>query len=88
MDKFIEEKKFEDANSLLRFIITSNNIYLPALKKLAAIFKLTDKTNSLIAIYESLIPDLRTETDEAGANRRSQGTDRAFRFPLQPTRSS
>ena len=56
IDKFIEQKKYDDANSLLRFIITSNNTYLPALKKLASVFKLTGKTNSLIAIYESLIP--------------------------------
>jgi tetratricopeptide (TPR) repeat protein len=41
---------------LLRFIITSNNTYLPALNKLASIFKATKKTSSLIAMYESLLP--------------------------------
>jgi len=56
IDRFITESKFDEANSLLRFIITSNNTYLPALHKLASIFKATDKTNSLIALYESMLP--------------------------------
>jgi tetratricopeptide (TPR) repeat protein len=56
IDRFIEKEKFDEANSLLRFIITSNNTYLPALNKLAAIFKATNKTSSLIALYESLLP--------------------------------
>ena len=56
IDRFIEKEKFDEANSLLRFIITSNNTYLPALNKLAAIFKATKKTSSLIALYESLLP--------------------------------
>lgn len=56
IDRFIEKEKYEEANSLLRFIITSNNTYLPALNKLAAIFKATKKTSSLIALYESLLP--------------------------------
>jgi tetratricopeptide (TPR) repeat protein len=56
IDRFIEKEKFDEANSLLRFIITSNNSYLPALNKLAAIFKATKKTSSLIALYESLLP--------------------------------
>ncbi len=66
IDRFIEKEKFDEANSLLRFIITSNNTYLPALNKLAAIFKATKKTSSLIALYESLLPvyeqrDMKTE---------------------------
>ena len=56
IDHFIEKAKFDEANSLLRFIITSNNAYLPALNKLASIFKATKKTSSLIAMYESLLP--------------------------------
>ncbi|HUU05602.1 MAG TPA: tetratricopeptide repeat protein [Patescibacteria group bacterium] len=56
IDHFIEKEKFDEANSLLRFIITSNNVYLPALNKLASIFKATKKTSSLIAMYESLLP--------------------------------
>lgn len=56
IDRFIEKEKFDEANSLLRFIITSNNAYLPALNKLASIFKATKKTSSLIAMYESLLP--------------------------------
>jgi len=56
IDRFIEKEKFDEANSLLRFIITSNNTYLPALNKLAAIFKATKKTSSMIALYESLLP--------------------------------
>jgi tetratricopeptide (TPR) repeat protein len=66
IDRFIEKEKFDEANSLLRFIITSSNTYLPALNKLAAIFKATKKTSSLIALYESLLPvyeqrDMKTE---------------------------
>jgi tetratricopeptide (TPR) repeat protein len=56
IDRFIGKEKYDEANSLLRFIITSNNTYLPALNKLAAIFKATKKTSSLIAMYESLLP--------------------------------
>jgi len=56
IDKFIEKEKYDEANSLLRFIITSNNTYLPALNKLVSIFKATKKTSSLIAMYESLLP--------------------------------
>ncbi|MBN2399806.1 MAG: tetratricopeptide repeat protein [Candidatus Aminicenantes bacterium] len=56
IDRFIEKEKYDEANSLLRFIITSNNTYLPALNKLASIFKATKKTSSLIAMYESLLP--------------------------------
>ncbi len=56
IDRFIEKEKFDEANSLLRFIITSNNTYLPALNKLASIFKATKKNSSLIALYESLLP--------------------------------
>jgi tetratricopeptide (TPR) repeat protein len=56
IDRFIQKEKYDEANSLLRFIITSNNTYLPALNKLASIFKATKKTSSLIAMYESLLP--------------------------------
>ena len=56
IDRFIKKEKYDEANSLLRFIITSNNTYLPALNKLASIFKATKKTSSLIAMYESLLP--------------------------------
>jgi tetratricopeptide (TPR) repeat protein len=56
IDRFIQKEKYDEATSLLRFIITSNNTYLPALNKLASIFKATKKTSSLIAMYESLLP--------------------------------
>jgi tetratricopeptide (TPR) repeat protein len=56
IDKNILDKKYEEAASLLRFIIASENTFLPALTKLASIFKLSGKTNNLIALYESLIP--------------------------------
>lgn len=56
VDKNVKENKFEEAASLLRFIIASNNSYLPALTKLASIFNISGKTNNLIALYESLIP--------------------------------
>jgi tetratricopeptide (TPR) repeat protein len=56
IDKNIGEKKYEEGASLLRFIIASNNSYIPALIKLADIFKLSGKTNNLIALYESMIP--------------------------------
>lgn len=56
VEKDIEINKFEEAASLLRFIIASNNAYLPALSKLASIFKLSGKTNNLIALYDSMIP--------------------------------
>lgn len=56
IDKLLEAGKYDEANSLLRLIITTSNTYLPALNKLAEVFKLSNKTNSLIALYESLIP--------------------------------
>lgn len=56
IDRYIEKDRFEEATSLLRFIITSNGSYLPALNKLAGIFKATKKTSSLIALYESMLP--------------------------------
>ncbi|MGD2085685.1 MAG: tetratricopeptide repeat protein [Candidatus Aminicenantes bacterium] len=56
INKNIENKKFDEAGNLLRFIIASNNSYLPALTKLAEIFKVSGKTNNLIALNESLIP--------------------------------
>jgi tetratricopeptide (TPR) repeat protein len=56
IDKNIKINKFEEAASLLRLIIASNNSYLQALTKLASIFKISGKTNNLIALYESLIP--------------------------------
>ncbi|MDQ1352833.1 MAG: Tetratricopeptide repeat protein, partial [Acidobacteriota bacterium] len=56
VEKNIKDNKFEEAASLLRFIIATNNSYLPALTKLASVFKLSGKTNNLIALYESLLP--------------------------------
>jgi tetratricopeptide (TPR) repeat protein len=49
------EQKNEDACALLRFIISANDTYLPAYKKLAGIFKQSGQTNSLIAVYESMV---------------------------------
>lgn len=68
VDKSIEVEKFEEATSLLRFIIASNSTHLPALTKLASIFKISGKRNNLIALYESLIPiyedrNMRTELE-------------------------
>jgi pilus assembly protein FimV len=56
INNYLENKKYDEAANLLRFIIASNNSYLPALTKLAEIFKLSGKTNNLIALNESLIP--------------------------------
>jgi len=56
IEKNIKDSKYEEAASLLRFIIASNNSYLPALLKLSVLFKSTGKKNNLIALYESLIP--------------------------------
>lgn len=56
IEKNIQFKKFEEAASLLRLIIASRNTYIPALTKLAAIYKISGKTNNLIALFESLIP--------------------------------
>lgn len=56
IDKNIQIEKYEEAANMLRFIIASNNTYLPALTKLASIFKVSKKTNNLIALYESMIP--------------------------------
>jgi tetratricopeptide (TPR) repeat protein len=56
INKGILNKKYDESANLLRFIIASNNSYLPALTKLAEIFKVSGKTNNLIALNESLIP--------------------------------
>ncbi len=56
VEKHIKDNKYEEAASLLRFIIASDNSYLPALLKLSTIFKSSGKKNNLIALYESLIP--------------------------------
>lgn len=56
VEKHIKDNKYEEGASLLRFIIASDNSYLPALLKLSAIFKASGKKNNLIALYESLIP--------------------------------
>jgi len=56
VNRGIQNKKYDEAGNLLRFIIASNNSYLPALTKLAEIFKISGKTNNLIALNESLIP--------------------------------
>jgi Leucine-rich repeat (LRR) protein/Flp pilus assembly protein TadD len=56
IEKNLKNKKYDEAGNLLRFIIASNNTYIPALTKLAEIFKLSRKTNNLIALDEALIP--------------------------------
>ncbi|MBN1197219.1 MAG: tetratricopeptide repeat protein [Candidatus Aminicenantes bacterium] len=56
IDQAIEAQRFEEATSLLRFIIASNSSHIPALLKLASIFKASGKKSNLIALYESLIP--------------------------------
>lgn len=56
IDKNIQIEKYEEAANMLRFIIATNNTYVPALTKLASIFKASKKTNNLIALYESMIP--------------------------------
>ncbi len=55
VDNALEQNRVEAASGLLRFIIASNNSYMPALKKLAHIFESTGKNNNLIAIYESML---------------------------------
>jgi len=47
--------KIEEAASLLRLIIAYNNSFLPALLRLADLYKKSGKKNNLIAIYESLL---------------------------------
>lgn len=56
VDKNIQLQKYEEAASLLRLIIASVTSYIPALTKLAQVYKASGKTNNLIALYESLIP--------------------------------
>ncbi|MDY0297130.1 MAG: tetratricopeptide repeat protein [Acidobacteriota bacterium] len=56
IDQAIDAQRFEEATSLLRFIIASNSAHIPALLKLASIFKAGGKKSNLIALYESLIP--------------------------------
>lgn len=56
IDRYLGEEKIEDATALLRLIIASNNSYLPALGKLASIFREKDKKTNLIALNESLVP--------------------------------
>ncbi len=56
IDKYIQDNKFEEGASLLRFIIASKFDYLPALNKLASIYEKSGKTGNRIALYESLIP--------------------------------
>jgi tetratricopeptide (TPR) repeat protein len=56
IDRDINQNKFDEASNLLRFVIASNNSHLPSLLKLAEIFRLSGKTNNLIALYESMIP--------------------------------
>lgn len=90
IDRFIEKEKYDEANSLLRFIITSNNTYLPALNKLATIFKASKKTSSLIALYESLLPiyeqrDMKTELI-AVLNELIELTDSPFAYQEQLAR--
>ncbi len=52
----MENRRYDEAASFLRFIIASNNSFLPALYKLAQIFEESGKTNNLIALYESMLP--------------------------------
>ncbi len=56
IDSYLKDGKIEDATAMLRLIIASNNLYFPALKKLADIFRETGKKTNLIALDESLIP--------------------------------
>lgn len=56
VDKHLQENKFEEAASLLRFIIASKFDHLPALQKLAAVYEKSGKSGNLIALLESLIP--------------------------------
>ncbi|MEN8153235.1 MAG: tetratricopeptide repeat protein [Acidobacteriota bacterium] len=56
IDRYMGEGKIEDATALLRLIIASNNSYIPALHKLASIFRENDKKTNLIALNESLVP--------------------------------
>lgn len=52
----MQNRRFDEAASFLRFIIASNNSFLPALYKLAEIFEKSGKTNNLVALYESMLP--------------------------------
>ncbi len=56
IDTYLKDGRVEDATAMLRLIIASNNLYFPALKKLASIFRETGKKTNLIALNESLIP--------------------------------
>ncbi len=56
IDSYIKDGKVEDATAMLRLIIASNNLYFPALTKLASIFRETGKKTNLIALNDSLIP--------------------------------
>ncbi len=52
---YLKNNRLEDSITLLRIIITAHNNYLPALEKMAEIYKQYEKTNSLAAIYETMI---------------------------------
>jgi len=56
IDSYVKNNRVEDAAAMLRLIIASNNLYFPALTKLASIFRETGKKSNLIALNESLIP--------------------------------
>ncbi|MEN8223234.1 MAG: tetratricopeptide repeat protein, partial [Acidobacteriota bacterium] len=56
IDAYLKDGKVEDATAMLRLIIASNNLYFPALTKLASIFRETGKKTNLIALNESMIP--------------------------------
>jgi len=60
IDTYLKDGKVEDATAMLRLIIASNNLYFPALTKLASIFRETGKKTNLIALNESLIPLLES----------------------------
>jgi tetratricopeptide (TPR) repeat protein len=56
VEAHIAKQQYDEASSFLRFIIASNNTFMPALYKLAEIFEKSGKTNNLIALYESMLP--------------------------------
>lgn len=56
VEAHMARQQYDEASSFLRFIIASNNTFMPALYKLAEIFEKSGKTNNLIALYESMIP--------------------------------
>jgi tetratricopeptide (TPR) repeat protein len=64
IENHLKKEEFEEAESLLRLIITRNNSYLPALTKLGKVYKLSGKKKNLIVLYESLIPIYEKNKDK------------------------